>query len=142
MVPPAPFQWVHSFSFPFKHLAINPHSVVLCCCRSWRQGFCFKYFVTYQYLFAKCLISQTVECAFPIMHSNDGFLSCFDDILFRVTALGNLFNISIALVKLLSAAIFLNAIPFPYSKILDVVSHPKIACSTSIFLHMSMPNFS
>ena len=59
-----------------------------------------------------------------------------------VTALGNLFNTSIALAKLLSEAIFFNAIPFPNPKFLDVVSHPKIACSTSIFLHMSMPNFS
>ena len=36
------------FSFPFKHLTINPHCVVLYCCRSWRQRFCFKYFVTFQ----------------------------------------------------------------------------------------------
>ena len=58
-------------------------------------------------------------------------ISCF------VTALGNLFNTSIAVVKLLSKAIFFNTIPFPNPKILDVVSHPKIACNTSIFLHMS-----
>ena len=47
-------------------------------------------------------------------------ISCF------VTALGNLFNTSIAVAKL-SQAICFNAIPFPNPKILDVVSHPKIA---------------
>ena len=49
-------------------------------------------------------------------------ISCF------VTALGNLFNTSIAVAKL-SQAVFFNAIhvPFPNPKILDVVLHPKIA---------------
>ena len=139
MVLPAPFQWVNSFSFPFKHLAVNPHYVVLCCCRSWWQRFCFKYFVIYQYFFAKCLVS--VEGAFSSIHINEPsspalMISCL------LTALGKLFNTSIAVVKLLLEAIFFNTIPFPNPKILDVVLHPKIACNTSKFLHMSILFFS
>ena len=62
-------------------------------------------------------------------------ISCF------ITALGNLLNTSVIVVKL-SEAIFFNTIPFPNPKILEVVSYPKIACSISIFLHMSIPIFS
>ena len=62
-------------------------------------------------------------------------ISCF------VTALGNLFNTSIAVAKL-SQAVFFNAIhvPFPNPKILDVVSHPKIALIL-VYFYMSVPNF-
>ena len=137
MVLPALFQWVNSFSFPFKHLVINPHCVVLCCCRRRRQRFCLKYFVTYQYFFLQIVwYVKLLRVPFPLyiamMASSPALMiSCF------VTALGNLFNTSIAVAKLSQAVIF-NAIhvPFPNPKILDVVSHPKI-----VYFYMSMPNF-
>ena len=62
-------------------------------------------------------------------------ISCF------VTALGDLFNTSIAVAKL-SQAVFFNAIhvPFPNPEILDAVLHPKIAL-VLVYFYMSMPNF-
>ena len=142
MVPSASFLWVNSFSFPFKHLAINPHCVWYFAAaevggKVFASSTLLLTSTFLQNVWYLKLLSVPLPLYIAMMASSPALMiSCF------LTTLGNLFNTSIALVKLLSETIFFNATPFPDVKILDVVSHPKIACSTSIFLHMPMPNFS
>ena len=94
MVPPAPFQWVHSFVWYFAAAEVGG--------KDFASSALLLISTFLQNVWYLKLLSVPFSLYIAMMASSPALMiSCF------VTAFGSLFNTSIALAKLLSEAIFL-----------------------------------